>query len=282
LVFRLANRFTAAMPTVSPAALQSLIKTNLTSNQLVKAYGDFSHSKQATDYNHTLSVWFSATASSSIKRVIIGSDDTAGVLVFNKGVFTIISNVTQGIDTSGNAIFTGHLGNELSTIVPTEVSADELLGESFILLMKETASTEPNLDDLICTKPALDTVISTDHVEKGTFDEATSIQDPPDLDGMYVAKMLLCIPLPFGHNVKSTMVTDEDGIQALCDELGNIDNQLLLWLKSMHFNVTNTGGVSLHDPTLKVPQEYFVPFQMTGPQVRAAIEVSPSPLVPTF
>ena len=155
------------MPTVSPAALRSLIKTNLTSDQLVEAYGDFSHSKQATDYNHTLSVWFSATASSSIKRVIVGSDDTAGVLVFNKGVFTVISNVTQGIDTSGNAIFTGHLGNELSTIVPTEVSADELLGESFVLLMKETASTEPNLDNLMCTKPASDTVVGTDHVEKG-------------------------------------------------------------------------------------------------------------------
>jgi hypothetical protein len=95
--------FTAAMPTVLPAALWSLIKTNLTSDQLVKAYGDFSHSKQATDYNHTLSVWFSTTASSSIKRVIVGSNDTAGVLVFNKGVFTIISNVTQGIDTSSNA-----------------------------------------------------------------------------------------------------------------------------------------------------------------------------------
>jgi hypothetical protein len=101
--------------TVSPAALQSLIKTKLTSNQLVEAYGDFSHSKQATDYNHTLSVWFSTTASSSIKQVIVGSDDTAGVLVFNKGIFAIISNVTQGIDTSGNAIFTGHLGNKLSS-----------------------------------------------------------------------------------------------------------------------------------------------------------------------
>jgi hypothetical protein len=78
------------------------------------------------------------------------------------------------------------------------------------------------------------------------------------------------------------MVTDKDGVQALCDELGNIDNQLLLWLKSMHFNVTNTGGVSLHDPTLKVPQEYFVPFQMAGSQVRRAIKVSSSPLVPTF
>jgi hypothetical protein len=167
------------MPTVSPATLRSLIKTNLTSDQLVEAYGDFSHSKQATDYNHTLSVWFSATASSSIKRVIVGSDNTARVLVINKGVFTVISNVTQGIDTSGNAIFTGHLGNELSTIIPTEVSADELLGESFVLLMRETASTEPNLDDLMCTKPASDTVISTDHVEKGIFDEATSIQDPP-------------------------------------------------------------------------------------------------------
>jgi hypothetical protein len=282
LVFHLANRFTAAMPTVSPAALRSLIKTNLTSDQLVEAYGDFSHSKQATDYNHTLSVWFSATASSSIKRVIVGSDDTAGVLVFNKGVFTVISNVTQGIDTSGKVIFTGHIGNELSTIVPTEVSADELLGESFVLLMKETASPEPNLDDLMCTKPASDTVVSTDHVEKGIFDEATSIQDPPNLDGMYITKMPLCIPLPFGHNVKSTMVMDEDGVQALCDELSNIDNQLLLWLKSMHFNVMNTGGISLHDPTLKVPQEYFVPFQTTGPQVHTAIKVSPSPLVPTF
>jgi hypothetical protein len=50
----------------------------------------------------------------------------------------------------------------------------------------------------------------------------------------------------------------------------------------MHFNVTNTGGISLHDPTLKVPQEYFVPFQTTGPQVHTAIKVSPSPLVPTF
>jgi hypothetical protein len=148
--------------------------------------------------------------------------------------------------------------------------------------MKETASTEPNLDDLMCTKPASDTVVSTDHVKKGIFDEATSIQDPPNLNGMYIAKMLLCIPLPFGHNVKSTMVTDEDGVQALCDELSNIDNQLLLWLKSMHFNVTNTGGVSLHDPTLKVPQEYFVPFQTTGPQVHTAIKVSPSALVPTF
>jgi hypothetical protein len=137
LVFRLANRFTATMPTVSPAALRSLIKTNLTSDQLVKAYRDFSHSKQATDYNHTLSVWFSATVSSSIKRVIVGSDDTTGVLVFNKGVFTVISNVTQGIDTSGKAIFTSHLSNELSTIVPTEVSANELLGESFVLLANE-------------------------------------------------------------------------------------------------------------------------------------------------
>jgi hypothetical protein len=148
--------------------------------------------------------------------------------------------------------------------------------------MKEIASPEPNLDDLMCAKPASDTVISTDHVEKGIFDEATSIQNPPNLDGMYVAKMLLCMPLPFGHNVKSTMVTDKDGIQALCDELSNIGNQLLLWLKSMHFNVTNTGGISLHDPTLKVPQEYFVPFQMTGPQVCTAIKVLPSPLVPTF
>jgi hypothetical protein len=99
-------------------------------------------------------------------------------------------------------IFTSHLGNKLSTIIPMEVSADELLGESFILLMKETASTEPNLDDLMCTKPASDTVVSTDHVKKGIFDEATSIQDPPNLNGMYIAKMLLCIPLPFGHNVK--------------------------------------------------------------------------------
>jgi hypothetical protein len=60
--------------------------------------------------------------------------------------------VTQGIDTSGKVIFTSHLGNELSTIVPTEVSADELLGESFILLIKETASPEPNLDDLMSRK----------------------------------------------------------------------------------------------------------------------------------
>jgi hypothetical protein len=104
---------------------------------LVKAYRDFSHSKQATDYNHTLSVWFSATVSSSIKRVIVSSNDTTGVLVFNKGVFTVISNVTQGIDTSGKAIFTGHLSNELSTIVPMEVSANELLGESFVLLANE-------------------------------------------------------------------------------------------------------------------------------------------------
>jgi hypothetical protein len=148
--------------------------------------------------------------------------------------------------------------------------------------MKETASTEPNLDDLMCTKPASDTVVGTNHVQKGIFDEATSIQDPPDLNGMYVAKMPLCIPLPFGHNVKSTMVMDKDGIQALCNELSNIENQLLLWLKSMHFNVMNTGGVSLHDPTLKVPQEYLVSFQMTGPQVCTAIKVSPSPLVPTF
>ena len=270
------------MPSISPAALRSLIKTNLTSDQMAEAYGDFSHSKQATDYSHTLSVWFSATASSSIKRVIVSSDDTAGVLVLNKGVFTVISNVTQVIDASGNAIFTGHLGNELSTIVPTEVSADELLGESFVLLMKENPGTEPNLDDLMCAKPASDTVVGADHVEKSIFEEAPSIQDPPDLAGMYVAKMPLCIPLPFGHNVKSTKVSDANGVQALCNELGNIDNQLLLWLMSMHFNVTNTGGVSLHDPTLNVPQEYFAPFQTTGPNVRTAIEVSPSPLVPTF
>jgi hypothetical protein len=43
--------------------------------------------------------------------------------------------------------------------------------------MKETASPEPNLDDLMCTKPASDTVISTDHVKKGIFDEAMFIQD---------------------------------------------------------------------------------------------------------
>ena len=205
-------------------------------------------------------------------------------LIFNKGVLTVISNVSQSIDTSGNAIFTGHVGNELSTIVPAEFSADELFGESFVLLMKETASTEPNLDDLTRTKPASDTVVGDDDVEKGLFDDAdaTLTQDPPDLDGMCVAKMPLCIPLPFGHNVKSTVQADEDGVQLLCDELGSIDNRLLLWLKSAHFNVTSTGGVSLHDLRLDVPPEYFAPFQATGPQVRAAIKVSPSPLVPTF
>ena len=277
---RYAKRPTAAMPTASPAALRSLIKTNLTTDQLVDAFGDFSHSKQASDFSQSLSVWFSTTASSSIKRVIVSSDDTAGVLFFSKGVFTVISNVTQGIDSSGNAIFTGHLGNELSTIVPTEVSADELFGESFVLVMKE--DTEDNLDDLMCTKPASETVIDSDHVEKGIFDESPSIQDPPDIDNMCVAKMPICVPLPFGHNVKSTMVTDEDGVQALCNELGNIHNQLLLWLKSIHYSIANFGGVSLHDPTLQVPQEYFVPFQTTGLNVRTAIDVSPTPLVPTF
>ena len=161
------------MPTVSPAALRSLIKTSLTRNQMDEAYGDFSHSKPATDINHTLDVWFSTTASSSIKRVIVSSDDTAGVLFYKTGVFTVISNVSQAIDSSGNAILTCHLGNELSTIIPTEINADELLGESFVLLMKETPSTEPNLDNLMCTTPASDTVTSAEGIEKSLFEDAT-------------------------------------------------------------------------------------------------------------
>ena len=279
--FLLASLIIAAMPTASPAALRSLVKTSLTRNQMDEARGDFSHSKPATDVNHALDAWFSTTASSSAKRVIVSSDDIAGVLFYKPGAFTVVSNVSQAIDSSGNPILACHLGNELSTIIPAEIDPDELLGESFVLLMKEILSEEPDLDDLTRTTPASDTVTVAGS-EKSFFEDATFLHDPPDLTGMHVAKMPVCIPLPFGHSVKSAAQADEDGVQALCDALGDIDNRLLLWLKAMHYNVANFGGESLHEPNWSIPKKYFEPFQTTGSQLRESIEVSPSALVPTF
>ena len=147
--FPLANHF-ITMP-VSPAALRKLISTKLSKRHSDEVHRQFSASKTASA-NDQLSIWFGPNATPNIKQVIVSSDETSGVLFLYKGIFTVVSNVRQELDSSGNTIFTGHLGDDLLTIMPTEVNSHELLGDAFVLLMKDDIG-EPNLDDFMASIP---------------------------------------------------------------------------------------------------------------------------------
>jgi hypothetical protein len=165
---------------VSPAALRKLISTKLSKRHSDEAHRQFSASKTASA-NDQLSIWFGPNATpANIKQVIISSDETSGVHLLYKGIFTVVSNVRQELDSLGNTIFTGHLGDDLLTIMPTEVNSHELFGNACVLLMKDDIG-EPNLDDLMASIPASDVYTDDNNVEKTLLGDATTIQEVPYL-----------------------------------------------------------------------------------------------------
>jgi hypothetical protein len=80
----------ATMPFIPPSVLRTLIASALPSGQLDAAYSRFSSSKSPTGTNQ-LSIWFGQNVTPTMKQVILSSDDTAGVLIYSKGFFTVIS-----------------------------------------------------------------------------------------------------------------------------------------------------------------------------------------------
>jgi hypothetical protein len=123
------------MPFIPPSVLRMLIASVLPSRQLDTAYSHFSSSKLPTGTNQ-LSIWFGLNVTPTMKQVILSSDDTAGVLIYSKGFFTVISNIKSTIDYEQQTIFTGHFGDSLARITPTEVNSNELLGEVFLFSLE--------------------------------------------------------------------------------------------------------------------------------------------------
>jgi hypothetical protein len=83
---------------IPPSMLHMLIATKLPSRRLDAAYGCFSSSKLPTG-THQLSIWlFGQNIMPTMKQVIISSNDMAGILIYSRGFFTVISNIKSTID----------------------------------------------------------------------------------------------------------------------------------------------------------------------------------------
>lgn len=266
------------MTFIAPSVLRTLIAAELPREQLDAAYGRFSSAKSSAGTNH-LSVWFGPNVTPTIKQVVVSSDDTAGVLLYSKGFFTVVSNIKSAISTDQTPTFTGHLGDSLARIMPTEVHSDELLGEVFVLVQNSHCN-----DSIFNHRKATTHEVSStlDGVEGAgsTFFGNVDLDEEPDLDDMSIVKLPTAIPLPFGHNIECTSASDKDSLVSLVTQLGNIDERLVTWAFAMHFSITQFDGVSLDHASLNINPRFFEPVPIT-PDLQRQIEVSLFPLVPT-
>jgi len=273
------NMHPLTMPIITPTALRKLIATELSSEQLTAAHGRFGSSRPSTG-NEQLSVWFGPNATNNIKQVIVSSDDTAGVLFYSKSTFTVVSNLKLSLDSNQQSMLTGHLGDNIATIIPTEVNSKELLGEVFVLLPDGNIG-DANLNNLMATTHLATDDITDEDGAVTTFFMNANLDDEPDLANMRIAKLPTSIPLPFGHGIDSTRVTDNDAMTSLANLLGHIDERLMLWLCAMHFSIKHFEGVSLDHDSLNIPEEFFLPLTFNE-HCQPQLEVSVSPLLPNF
>ena len=263
------------MPTLSPSALRTLTVSELTTDQRSEAYGRYSSSKPSSSSNH-LDVWFGPNATTNIKQVIATGDDTAALLFLVNDTFTVVSSVNVTLDADSQPYLTGHLGDKLATITPTKLKVSDMTSEAFVLL----PDGNDNLQHLKATAHLASDVLGEGDNQRTFLGEA-NLDNAPDLTNMRVAKLPTAVPLPYGHGIDSTSVTDGEGLNKLVGVLGGIDARLVTWMHAMLFSLTNFESVSLHHESLHIPAEYFAPLVVANDQSHN-IQTSIAPLDPNF
>jgi hypothetical protein len=161
-----------------------------------------------------------------MKKVIISSDDMAGVLIYSRG-FLVISNIKSTIDCKQQTIFTGHFGDSLARIMPTEVNSNELLSEEVLVLFQNSNANDSTFEHRkAMTHKASDFLAS---VEWGGFTSFgnTNLNNEPELDNMSIVMLPMVIPLPFSHGIECTSASDRQAILSLVSKLDDINEHLV-------------------------------------------------------
>ena len=98
---------------------------------------------------------------------------------------------------------------------------------------------------------------------------------------MHIAKLPTAVPLPFGHGIESTPITDSAAMDALLAKLSTINVCLAIWLQAIHYSHKYFNAMSLDNDTFNIPKEFFQPLAANG-QIQWQICVSVILLVPNF
>jgi hypothetical protein len=273
------NTFVNMMPP-SPAALQKLITTKLSLTQLANAYGRYSQLKSSPMSYAAAKTWFGPNASANIKQFISSSHDTAGLLLYSKGMFHVISGASFCLDASEKLVVTGTLRDKILNIVPLQVDLADVLGSIYVLFHDDESTTGLLGNHLLATTHlATDTIMSAANNEYSFFGNANLI-NVPDLANMQVTILPVAIPLPFGHGLNGTSIFDGQGMVKLVDQLTKIDPCYGIWLTVMHLSLQYLEGLSLHHQSLNIRPEYFEPLNDQD-QLRMEIPISLIPIIPT-
>ncbi len=217
----------------SPATLQKLITTELSSTQLADAYGRYSKSKSSPMSYAVAKTWFGPNASANIKQFILSSHDTAGLLLYSDGLFHVISGALFCLHASEKPVVTATLGDKILNIVLIQVDPADVLGSIYVLIHNEESTMGLLGNHLLAiTHLATDTITSAVNNEYSFFGNANLI-NVPDLANIQVGILPVTIPLPFGHGLNGTNIFDGQGMVKLVDQLTKIDPCYGIWLTTM-------------------------------------------------